>query len=96
VRAIPADLCTREQNLEAEVGFDLLSQPVQRLPEKLFDFAAAQANYVRVFLLEPRLVVVLVSAIMHQVQLIHQPAALQHLERAIDRHAIQLRIFLLR
>jgi Fe2+ or Zn2+ uptake regulation protein len=32
----------------------------------------------------------------HQVELIHQPALLQHLQRAVHRHAVQLRVLLAR
>jgi hypothetical protein len=50
---------------------------------------------VRVFLFEARFVVVLIASIVHQVELIHQTAGLEHLEGAIDGDAIDLRVALL-
>ena len=50
----------------------------------------------RVFLLQPRLVVMLVAAVVHEVQFVHQTGHLQHLQRAIHRHPVQLRILLFR
>ena len=96
MRAIAADLGARQQNLETEVALDLFAQALQRLAEKLFHLAAAQADDVRMLLLEAGLVVVLVAAVVHEVQLIHQTAGLQHLQRAIDGDPVQLRIFFLR
>src|SRR5437879_6166175 len=57
MRAVPADFCARQQHLKAEVTFNLFSQSLQRLAEKLLDFAAAEADHVRMFLFETRLVV---------------------------------------
>src|SRR5579883_2958282 len=82
VRAIAPHLGPRQQNLETEVALDLLAQPLQRLAEKLLHLAAAQADDVRVLLFPPRLVIMLVARVVHQVQLIDQPAGLQHLQRA--------------
>src|SRR5262245_24416255 len=47
------------------------------------------------FLLEARLVVVLIAAIMHEIELVDETAGLEHLERAIHRNPIQLRVLLL-
>ena len=74
---------------------DLFPQALQRLAEKLFHLAAAQADDVGVLLLEASLVIMLIAAVMHEVELIHQPAFLEHLERAIDSDAVELGIFLL-
>src|SRR5580658_5497496 len=90
--AIAAHFGTREQDLKTEMALDLLAQPLQRLAEKLFHLAATQANYVRVFLLEAGFVVMLIASIVHQVELIHQPAGLEHLEGAVDRDPIKLGI----
>src|SRR5258708_1087472 len=92
--AIAADLGSREHDLETELRLDLLPHAVQRFPEILFDAPAAQADDVRVFLLEARFVVVLVALVVHQVQLVHESADLEELERAVDGDAVQLRIFL--
>jgi hypothetical protein len=66
---------------------------MQRISEEFLDPAAAQANDVRMFLLESCLVVVLVAGVMHQIELIHQPAHLEQFERPVNRYAVQLRIF---
>jgi hypothetical protein len=49
----------------------------------------------RVFLLQPRFVIVLIAGVMHQVQFIHQSAGLKQLQRSVYGNAIQLRIHLL-
>src|SRR5260370_5524439 len=85
--AIAAHLRSREHDLETELRLDLLPHAVQRLPKILFDAPAAQADDVRVFLLEACLVVVLVALVVHQVQLVHEAADLEQFERAVDRHA---------
>ena len=95
MRAIAAHFGARQQHLKSEVALDLLAQPLQRLAEKLFHFAAAQADDVRVLLLQARFVVMLVAAIVHQVELIHQPAGLQHFQGAVDRDPVELRVLLL-
>src|SRR5438067_483167 len=59
VGAVAADLGAGQQDLEAEVALDLLAQALQRLAEEFLDLAAAEADHVRVLLLEARLVVVL-------------------------------------
>ena len=64
--------------------------------EELLNLAAAQADHVRVLLLQPRLVVVLVAVVVHQVQLVHQAAGLEQLQRPVDGHAVQLGIFFAR
>src|SRR6185312_15938909 len=70
--------------------------PLERLPEKLLDLSAGQTNDVRVFLLAPRLVIMLLARLVHQVELIDQAAFFQQFQRAIDRDAIEFRILLAR
>ncbi len=93
--AVPADLSTRQQDLKSEVGFDLFAQPLQGLSEKFLHLAAAQTDDVRVLLLQARLVVMLIAVVVHEVQLIHQAAILEHLQRAVDGHPVQFGIFFL-
>ena len=50
----------------------------------------------RMFLFAPRLVVVLLARLMHEVELVHQAAFLQQLQRAVDGDAVQFRVFLFR
>src|ERR1039458_5394610 len=42
----------------------------------------------RVLLLQPGFVVVLVARVVHEVQLIHQAASLEHFQRTVDRDAV--------
>ncbi len=72
------------------MAFDLFAKPLQRFSEKFLHLAAAEADYVRVLLLEPRFVVVLVASVVHEVELIDQPARLQHFERAVDGDTVEL------
>ena len=93
--AIASHLSAGQKDLESKMAFDLLAQPLQRLAEKLLHFAAPQADHVRVLLFQPGLVVVLIAGVVHQVQLIHQAAVLEHFQGAVDRDAVQLGIFFL-
>ncbi len=74
------------------MAFNLLAQALQRLAEEFLHAAAPQADHVSVLLLEAGFVIVLVAAVVHQVELVHQPARLQHLQRAIHRDAIDFRV----
>src|SRR5579862_2205571 len=65
MRAVSADFGPCQQNVEAEMAFDLAAQTLQRLAEKFFYFAAAQADHVSVFLLHAGLVIMLVPTVMH-------------------------------
>ena len=94
--AIAADFGSCDQDLESEVGFYLLAQPMQRFAEEFFYLAAAEADDMGVLLLEPGFVVVLVTAVMHQIEFVDEAAVLKHLERPIDGDAIQFGIFGLR
>src|SRR5262245_26667044 len=95
MRAVAANFGPRQQDLKTKVRFDLTPQPLERLAEELLHPSAAQTNHVRVLLFGARLVIVLIAAVMHQIELIDQPAFLQQLQRTIDRDAIQLGVFLL-
>ena len=75
--------------------FDLFAQTLQRLTEKLLHFAAAEADDVRMFLLAPRLIIMLLAGLMHEVELVDQAAFLQQFQRAVDGDAIELRVFFL-
>ena len=96
VGTVPAHLGPRQDDLKSEMSLDLLPHLLQQIAEKLFDFAAAQANHVGMFLFQARFVVVLVAIVMHQVQLVHQAAGLEQLQRPVDGDAVQLRIFFAR
>ena len=96
MRAIAADFRPRQQHLKSEVAFDLFAQALQRLAEKLFHLAAAQADHVRVLLLQAGLIIMLIAAVVHEVQFVHQTAGLEHFQRAIHGDPVELRVFLLR
>jgi len=96
VGAIPANLRALNNNLKAEVGLNLPPQLLQRLAKKLFHFSASETDNMGVLTLHSRLVIVLIATHVHQVELINQPAGLQHFKSAIDGNPIELRIDLLR
>jgi len=96
MRAIAAHFGSCENDLKSEMRFNLLAKALQRFAEKFLHFTAAEADHVRMFLLAPRLVIMLLSRLVHQIQLIDQPAFLQQLQCAVDGDAIQFRIFLFR
>ena len=75
---------------------DLFAHLQEEIAKEFLDFAAAQANHVGMFLLEARFVIVLVAVVMHQVQLVHQAACFQQLERPVDCDPVQLGVFFAR
>jgi len=93
--AVAADLGACDQDLKAEMALDLFAQALQGFAEELFDAAAAQADDVSMLLFEAGFVVMLVAAVVHQVELIHQAAQLQHLQGAVDRDAVDFGVTLL-
>jgi hypothetical protein len=93
VGAVAADLRASDQNLKTEVRFHLAADALQGLAEKFFDTPTAQAYDVSVLLFHSRLVVMLLAIEMHQIKLVYQASGFQHLQRAVNSDAIQLRIF---
>jgi len=90
--AIAANLGALNHDLETEMGFHLPPQLLERLPEKLLYFSAAETDDVGVFAFHPGLVVVLIAVNMHEVELVHQSARLQHFQRPIHRHPVEFGI----
>ena len=80
---------TRQNDFKTEMPMDLLPHFLQEIPKKFLDPATPETDDVRMFLLQTRLVVVLVSAVMHQIQLIHQPARFEELQRAVHGDAVK-------
>jgi protocatechuate 3,4-dioxygenase beta subunit len=78
------------------VSLNLLLQLAERVSEELLNLAAAQADHMRMLLLHACLVVMLIALHVHQVELVHHAALLQHLERSVHSHPIELRIALFR
>ena len=71
--AVSADLSARQYNFKSEVRFHLLAHFLKRRPEIFFDFAAAEADDVRVLLLEARLIIMLIAGVVHEVELVDEP-----------------------
>ena len=94
MRAIAANFGARQYDLKSEMLFDLAAQFGERLTEKFFNFAASQADDVSVFLLQSSLVIMLVAALMHQVEFVDESALFKHLQGAVDGDAIELGILL--
>jgi hypothetical protein len=93
--AVAADLSAGEHYFKSEVGFHLFAHFLKGLAEIFFDFSAAQADDVRVFLLEAGFIIMLIAGMMHEVQLVNQPALFEEFERPVDRDAIKLGILFL-
>jgi hypothetical protein len=94
--AVAADLGAGERYLESEVLFDLPAHFLERLAEVFFDFSAAQADDVRVFLFEARFVIMLIPGVVHQVELVNQPAFFEQFQRPVDGDAIEFRVLFFR
>src|SRR5581483_2321034 len=72
MRTIPSHFRARQDDLESEMRLNLFPHLFEQIAEKFLDPAAPQADHVGVFLLEPGLVIVLISIVMHEVQLIYE------------------------
>ena len=81
IGTVSTHLRSRRHDLEAQAAFHLPAHLLQRLAEKFFDLAAAQANEVSVLLLEAALVVMLVAFKVQQIEFVDQAAGFQKLER---------------
>ncbi len=94
VRAVAADFRPHDGDGETERIFDFLAHAGERFAKVFFDFAAIQADDVRMFALHLGFVVVLVAVLVEQVEFVDEAGLLEHFEGAVDGDAIQLRIFL--
>src|SRR5229473_128047 len=77
VRAVAANLGPCQKNVEAKMALDLTPQPLQWLAEKFLYLPALETNYVRMLLLHARFVIVLIAAIVHEIEFIHQAPLFQ-------------------
>jgi hypothetical protein len=93
VGAIAADFSSGEHDLKAEVGFDLTAEPLQGVAEELFHFSATEADDVGVFLFAARFVKMLLTRLVHEIELVHESTFLEELEGAVDGDAVELRVF---
>ena len=94
MRAISADFRAREGDLESELRLHLAAQRLELFAEKFLDAPAAQADDVRVLLLQAGFVVVFFAFEVSQIQLVYQAAFFEQLERPIDGNAVELGILL--
>jgi hypothetical protein len=95
VRAVSTDLGADEGDFKSEMRFHLLAHFPKRLAEILFDFAAAEADDMCVFLLEARFVIMLIAGVVHEVELVDEAAFFKEFERSIDGDAVELGVLFL-
>ena len=94
MRAVSADFRARKGDLESELRLHLSAQSLELFAEEFLDASAAQADDMRVLLFEASFVVVFFAFEVSQVQLVHQTAFLEQLQRAIHRDAVELGVLL--
>ena len=92
---VSADFGAGEYNFKSEMLFHLFAHFLKRLAEIFFDFSAAQANDMRVFLLQASFVVMLIAGMVHEVELVDESAFFEQFQRSIDGDAIEFRILFL-
>ena len=78
--------------MKLAVSLDLPFDPVEQVALELLHAPASQARHVHVVPLRPALVEVAVALYVQQVQLIHQPVALEQRQCPIHRHAVDVGI----
>src|SRR5579862_8913949 len=73
VGTIAAHFGASENDFETEGRFHLFAKLFERRPEEFLNLATAHADDVGVFAFEARLIVVLVAAVVHEIELVDQP-----------------------
>src|SRR5438270_367197 len=81
--AISANFEARHNNMEPALPLNLPLQPVEEVALKLLNLPAPQARHMEMIALGTSLIVVLFALQVHEIQLIHQPMALQQSQRAV-------------
>jgi RNA polymerase sigma-70 factor, ECF subfamily len=94
MRTITADLGAHQADLEAKGFFDFLADALQRIAKVFLHLAAAQANDMSVLALHAGFVIVLVAVFVEKIEFVDKTRFLEHLERAVNSYAVQLRICL--
>lgn len=94
--AIAADLGARRSDLDAAIFFDLLFQLLVEMRLELADRSAFQACNVDVIAGPVAFVEMLAAAQVEQVELVDEAVAFEQIDGAVDRHAVDARIELLR
>ena len=64
MRAVASNFGSGQHDLEAEVAFNLVAHLLQQIAKKFLNLSAAETDYVSMFLLETRLVIMLVAIVM--------------------------------
>lgn len=91
-----ADFGARDADFDVEIVGDLRFQILVKLRFKLADFSAANAGDVNVIARAVAFVVMAMTAQMQKIEFINEAMILEQVHRAIDRHARDIRIDLLR
>ena len=90
--AVAADFCARYGDFNLAIVFDLLLQLLEESAFHFSNFSATQTGDVNVIAQAVAFVIMLIAADMEQVKLVNQADALEHIERAIDGDAMDVRI----
>jgi hypothetical protein len=96
VGADTADFGASDADFDAAIVGDLTLQLLEEAGLKFAHFSAAQASDVNVIARAVGFVIMLIAAKMKKIEFIDQAMALQKIERAIDRDAMDARIDALR
>src|SRR2546428_3591556 len=95
VLAVAADLHARHGNADAGVPLHLAFELLEELALYFPHFSATQAGHVDVVARAVAFVVMAMAVDVQKIELVEQAVALQHLQGAIDGHAMHARIDLL-
>src|ERR1700730_4335049 len=89
--AVAADLHPRDRDADAGVALDLPLELLEKVAFHFAHFAATQTSHVDVVARTVAFVIMAMPVDVQQVELVEQPVAFQHFERAIYRHAMPTR-----
>ena len=93
--AVAADFGSGQEDLEAQTLFDLAANLLQGFAEEFFHFATAQADDMGMFLLETGFIIMLVAAVVHQVEFVHESTFLEHFQGTVDGDAVEFGVLCL-
>jgi len=94
--AVAADFGARRGDFDAAISFDLFLQLLVKLRLEFADGPASQASNVNVVARAVTLVEMLVATKMEQVELVDQTVAFEQINGAVNGHAVDARVELLR
>ena len=90
--AVAADFQAGNNDVEAAIALDLSFEAIEEITFEFGDFSAAQAGHVDMVPLGATFVIMLLALQVHEVEFVNQAVAFQEIQRAVDGHAIDLRI----